>query len=244
MIATFGLSYSGNLLFITPTGELPNNYQYKINIGAGLSGIVLPSGDVAVLTTDYEFWFTTYYCPTFTTPNRVKLQIGPLADNVIDDTLWRMIHKNSLDGIELWNMYTGANVSNTYFGCTWENVPTYLKRYVECKTAYDLLSVMRVTQQMNGTNGSQTKTLGDMTIVYGGQGGNPSIDPKRLADLYNCWNEAMRMLGNMQVTVKSIYDTSLGYGHPAMSPIQNRVIRPVSYRRGFGTPGTPYYRNV
>lgn len=244
-MTTFTFSYSGNLLYITPTGELPNNYQYKVLIQAGLSGIVLPSGETAILENDYEFWFTSYYCPTFSTPNRVKLQIGPLAEDVIDDTIWRMIHKNSLDAIELYNINTGSNLSGTYFGCTAPtDIPMHIKRYVECKTAYDLLSIMRITSQMGGGTGDQLKTLGDMTIKYGASGGNPSIDPKRLSDLYACWNESLRMFRSMQATVKAYFDTSLMYGHPARSPIQNRVIRPVGYRRGFGTPGTPYYRNV
>lgn len=241
---TFTYSYSGNLLYLTPSGELLNNYQYKILIQAGLSGTVLPSGDTAILANDYEFWFTSYYCPTFTTPNKVKLQIGPLADDVIDDTIWRMIHKNSLDAIELYNINTGSNYAGTYFGCTSENVPMHMKRYVECKTAYDLLSIMRITSQMGGGTGDQLKTLGDMTIKYGAAGGNPSIDPKRLSDLYACWNESLRMFRNMQVTVKSFYNDSKGWSHPVRAICDNRVIRPVIPFQGNYTPGTPYWRGI
>lgn len=240
----FSYQISGNLLYITPTGELPNNYQYKIVIDAGLSGLVLPSGDVAILTTDYEFWFTSYYCPTFSTPNRIKLQIGPLADNIIDDTIWRMIHKNSSDAIELYNINTGDNLSSTYFGCTSENIPMHMKRYVECKTAYDILSIMRITSQMGGGTGDQLKTLGDMTIKYGAAGGNPSIDPKRLSDLYACWNESLRMFKNMAVTVKAYYDNSLGFGHPQREPAYNRIVRPIIPFQGRFTPGTRCLRGI
>jgi hypothetical protein len=241
----FTTAISGNILYIYPTTDIINNRQYSVILNAGISGTI-PTGDIAVLEDIYQFWFTSIYCPQFSTINRIKLQVGPLAANIIDDTIWRMIHKNSIDAVDLYNMSNNTNYAYDFWGCDWQDVPSQLKRYVECKTAYDLLSIMRVTQQMSGDSANQLKTLGDMTIKYGGGASGPSsaVDPKRLADLYACWNESMRMFRNMQVTVKAYYDVSKGYGHPVRQIYDNRVIRPVSPFQGNYTPGTPYWRGI
>jgi hypothetical protein len=241
----FTTAISGNVLYIYPTTDIINNRQYTILLSQGISGVIPPSGATDIMEEPYEFWFTSVYCPQFSTANRIKLQIGPLAESIIDDTIWRMIHKNSIDAVDLYNMSNGLNIAYDYWGCDWQDVPKNIRRYVECKTAYDVLSIMRVTQQMSGDSANQLKTLGDMTIKYGGSGGGSNnIDPKRLSDLYTCWNESMRMFKNMSVTVKAYYDISKGYAHPVREDAYNRIVRPVIPYGNNYTPGTWWYRGI
>lgn len=232
---------SGNVLYIYPNQDIINNRQYTVTISPGISGII-PSGTVDILETEYQFWFTSIYCPQFSTANRIKLQIGPIGDSLIDDSIWRMIHKNSIDAVDLFNINTNSNLAYDYWGCDWQDVPLNIRRYVECKTAYDILALLRISQTMGGGGGNQLKTLGDMTIKYDSGGSSVNVDPQKMKDLYLCWNESLRMFRLMKATVKGIYDQSLGWNHPAMDSINNRVIRPVILSQNRYTPGTYPYR--
>jgi hypothetical protein len=247
----FEISYTGNLLTLVPGEELQTNSEYSITILKGVSGLLPPSGTtIGILDTDFTFWFTTTYCPLFTTLNRVKLLIGPLADSIIDDTIYRMVHKNSLDAIDLYGVNNNTVIAYDYWGCDWVDVPTLLRRYVECKTAYDILALLKVNQSMGslgGGGGDQSKTLGDMSIKYGGSSNSSGGggDPKLMKDLYDCWNEQLRMFRLMRATVKGYYDTSKGYLHPVRAIYDNRIIRPViPHPEGNYTPGTTYIRGI
>jgi hypothetical protein len=169
----------------------------------------------------YEFYFTTLYCPLFTTVTRVKLTGGPSIENVPDDTIYRMIHKNSIDAVDLYNLSQGSNVI-TYeqWGCDYTNVPIIFRRYVECKTAYDLISLQKLYNSVNPAGGGQTKTLGDMTIKYDGgstSGGVSPGDPNKLKELFDCWNDAIRSFRTIAVAVRGYFDVSKGYPHPVRS---------------------------
>lgn len=245
----YTISINDNIVFLDFTERCASNRQYTVTVSPGISG-TLPNGDIAALESEYQFWFTSLYCPLYTTIGRVKLQAGPVADTFTDDTIYRMIHKNSLDAIDLLiinNASANVNIAYDYYGCDWQGAPFHVRRYVECKTAYDVLALAKLNNSSSGgTNGGdQLKTLGDMTIKYGG-GSNSSSndDPKRAADLYECWRESMRMMRNMNVAVRGYYDESKGWKHPALSYTTNRVIRPVSKSIGYGTPGTPRWRGI
>lgn len=254
----FTYSYAGNVLSIFPSPSISGyNKEYRVTIYAGISG-VLPNTSVAELTSDYEFWFTSQYCPLFTTLNRVKLLIGPVADSIVEDTIYRMIHKNSLDAVDLYGMQNNLIYDPLAWGCTFENVPAILRRYVECKTAYDILALLKVNQTFSSGagGGDKLKTLGDMTIKYGGasgsggsgSGSSSGADPTKMKELMNCWQEQLRMFagygGGLKATVKGFWDTSKGYGHPVRMVYENRIIRPVIPREGNYTPGTTWVRGL
>lgn len=229
----YSLSINGNILTIIPSGDLSINSEFLISLHPDISGSLPPSGEIDTLGTEYQFWFTSTYCPLFTTVGRVKLLAGPEADTLLEDTIYRMIHKNSLDAVDLYNMSYNKNYAYDYWGCDWQNVPLQLKRYVECKTAWDVLNFARIAA-LGGAGGgpNQTKTLGDMTIKYGGgSGGSPATgpDPNKLKDLYECWNESMRMIRALRVAVKGYYDSSKGFSHPVREFHHNRIVRGVNF---------------
>jgi hypothetical protein len=225
----YSLTISGNVLYINLSGYLTTNREYLITIDPYVSGLIPPDGTVDVLDSTYQFWFTSTYCPIFTTLGRVKLLAGPEADGLLDDTIYRMIHKNSLDVVDIYNLSYSSKYSYDYWGCDWQDVPFNMKRYVECKTAYDVINFVRISGGGPPTGGDQTKTLGDMTIKYGGSNTNSTGTPpkSKLQELYDCYMESLRMLKNMQAAVRGYYDTSKGFSHPVREPQYNRVVRPV-----------------
>lgn len=225
----YTLSISGSILSIIPSGELDYNTQYTVTIGAGVSGDI-SSTEWGALSSDYSFWFTSQYCPLFTTLGRVKLEVGPTANSFSDDSIYRLIYKNSIEAVDIYNISHSTNLPYNYWGCTYTNVPFHLSRYVLCKTAYDILNIAKISGIDGGSGGNQLKTLGDMTIKYGGpSAAEAASDPKKIKDLYACWQEALRMVRNVKVAVKGYLDTSKGYAHPVHEFHHNRVIRAVSF---------------
>ena len=237
----FTVLISGNTLSLIPTGNLLYNTEYTVTIPAGMSGYY----DIYdyTLESDFQFWFTSQYCPLFTTLNRVKLAAGPSIDTFTDDAIYRMIHRNSIDVIDIYNVAYSTNYAYNYAGCTPSGIPYAIRRYVECKTAFDLLSVIKTNQSLTG-NGEVSKTLGDMTIKYGPLGGGSAgfaPDQNKLKELYNCWNEQLRMITTIKVAVKGYYDESKGFAHPVREFHHNRVIRPVSFNNS--NPDGPWYNS-
>jgi hypothetical protein len=243
----YTLQISGNILTIYPLEDLTTNREYKITLSQNISGYFpYNGGTVDTLESDYTFWFTSIYCPIFTTVSRIKLLVGPSADVLLDDTIFRMIHKNSLDAVELYNFSNATSIPYDYWGCDWQTVPTNIKRYVECKTAYDVLALLKLIRNSNGA-GNQLKSLGDLTIKYGSgsENGSPALDaPTRMKEMYDCWNEMLRSFNGIKVSVIGYNDSSKGFSHPVREYTRNRVTRPVVPPRKNYTPGTPNWRGV
>lgn len=239
---TYTLTTSGSYLLITLDEPLTANRQYTVTIGAGLSGIY--GSGIYSLENDYTFWFTSAYCPLFSSLTRVKLRAGPSADSFIDDTIYRMIHKNSLDAVDLYNTYHNTTLAYDTWGCTWHSIPVVLRMYVECKTAYDILALLEMAAAGAGGlgGGGQLKTLGDLTIKYDGTSNKSSaVDPSLKKQLYDCWIEAMNAIKNvggaagLQYAVRGWYDTSKGFSHPTWDTDHNRIIRTVDFKRSHPT---------
>lgn len=239
----FRLQIDENLLAIVPTEACEYNKIYKVTICPGLSGYLPDLGDFGYLENKYEFWFTSQYCPLFTTLTKVKLMAGPGSDYLSDDTIYRMIYKNSLDAIELYNTSYTTTYNWESFGCPVTNAPAELKKYVECKTAFDILSILDLAD--DGSLG-QTKTLGDMSIKYdakGAGGSDPSNNRKK--ELYDCFMGAMNVITGIKAAVRGWYDTSKGYSHPTMSYTSNRVVKPDGIYSDFSrVPGSLYWKRI
>jgi len=237
----FSIERNENTISILLQSSPENNKQYTFNISSGITGELL--SNEYVLDNNFSFWFTTTFCPLFTSLTQVKLQTGPIADYFIDDTIYRMIHKNSIDAMDLFNLSNSSSLSYDYFGCTWHNVPYILRKYVECKTAYDILALYQSLIQ-NGLNGGrQLKTLGDMTISYkdGAGATNNANDPNRKQQLYECWTETLRSIKTVKAAVKGIYDFSKQYPHPVIDTGHNRISKPIYINN---TPGTRFVRSI
>lgn len=226
-MVNYDLNITGNVLSINISGSLQYNTEYLITLDPYISGSIPPSGDIDVLDSTYQFWFTSQYCPLFTTLGRVKLLAGPESDGLLDDTIYRMIYKNSLDVVDIYNLSFSTNVSGTYWGCDHSRVPTHMKRYVECKTAYDILAFVRITGGSSSSGGGQTKSLGDMSIKYDGGDSSTTVPKNKMQELYDCFMESMRMIRNVRPAARGIYDGTKGYNHPVTEPWHNRVVRPI-----------------
>ena len=75
------------------------NTEYTVNIAKELASI-----HAIHLIKDESFWFTSKYCPLFTTATRIQLMLGPEADKFTEDTINRYIHRASMEVIDFINM--------------------------------------------------------------------------------------------------------------------------------------------
>jgi len=210
------------------------NKEVHVTVNPGISGIYNWP-----MENSNSFWFTTQYCPLFTNITTIKLMAGPSIEGFANDTIYRMIYKNSLDVIDIYNASNSCSYNYTSWGCNPSQVPYQLRRYVECKTAYDLLTLVDMITQ-EGT--AQSKHLGDMSIKYGGKAG--SQDPGLKGRLYDCFTGTLNVVGNnIKSAVRGIYDSSKSYPHPCMGT-NSRSVKFVPYRRN-NTPGSsgPYTGN-
>lgn len=229
---SYTIEVDGALLTLVYSGVLTNNRVYQITLAAGISGIY--GSGIYSLQNDYTFWYTSAYCPLFSTLTKVKLSIGPSADVLIDDAIYRLIHKNSMDIIDIYNAYQNTSWAYDYWGCTWHTAPAVFTQYVTCKTGYDILAIIELASTNNGTGaGGQLKTLGDMTIRYdaasaAAQAGNPG----KKKELYDCWKEMVAAAKNYGIVhaVKGWYDTTKSFSHPTWDADHNRVIRTVDFQ--------------
>jgi hypothetical protein len=233
-----------NTLYLIPGTDstLSKNTEYTITISSGLSGVISNLVYTEPLQEDYTFWFTSQYCPLFTSLNRVRIEAGPVADALADDTIYRMILKNSQDAVDIYNL--SASQSNTYttWGCgPGTDIPFLLRRYVECKTAYDILALM---EMVGSSNADQLKTLGDLTIRYSGPSGSASAsDPGKKKQLLDCWQQLLNSLNGIKSAVRGWYDTSKMTVHPSFTVKHNRVSKPEwAVATPGSTPGTRWRR--
>lgn len=225
-------------IYVLPDLNINNfgyNREYTVNVTPGLSGVTNSQ-----MNYNYNLWFTTQYCPLFATVTTIKLMSGPSIESFSDDTIYRMIHKNSLDAVDILNMSQPQPYTYTQWGCTPANVPYQLRRYVECKTAYDLITI---SDTVDNRGLSQSKHLGDMDIRYGGSPGSSVADPNIKKELFDCFSSLTSLLGNgIGVGVRGLYDVSKGFPHPVLDPDHNRVIHSVDTARSY--PTGPWRRAV
>lgn len=237
----YTLSINENELLIVPSGKLSYNTIYTITIDSDISGVHPVTGSGMTMDSDYTFWFTSSYCPLFATLNTVKTMTGPSSDTLLDAAIYRMILFNSKQAVDIYNISHSKTYSYNYWGCDPTNVPYQMRRYVECKTAYDILALLKQINTASG-GGDQVKTLGDMTIKYGGDRAYSGDTPSKMKELYDCWNSALRALQSIDVAVRGYYDGSKGFTHPVREPEHNRVVRPVIRNCGVNNPNGPWVR--
>lgn len=243
---TYNFTVSGAYLYVNLEEELTTNTIYTLTI-SDISG-VYESGYFP-LVQPYSFWFTSQYCPLFTSLTRVQLGVGPtLATWLTDDTIYRLIHKNSIDAVDIYNSWHNTSFEYDYWGCTWETVPVLFRQYVECKTVYDIFALQDLVNSNGGIGGAgQLKTLGDLTIRYDGNsvsGTGDAKDPNKKKQAYDCYMEALNGIKNAGIlsAVKGWYDTTKQFPHPTYDIDHNRVIRTVDFSNS--TPNGPWARST
>ncbi|MHA2067817.1 MAG: Ig-like domain-containing protein [Candidatus Thorarchaeota archaeon] len=107
----------------------------------------------AVLVEEDEYFFTTEYFPLFFGIRQLRLELGPVVASLADDTLCRIIHKNS---IEAWEL------SGRAFNLC--EPPYRYVQWVRCKSVLDVIATLSLSRDLTA---GQTKTLGDFTLRSG-----------------------------------------------------------------------------
>lgn len=149
-------------------GVLEENNEYIVKIKSGLGGATtLP------LQEEYVFLFTTQYDPRYASSVEIRLILGNLIEDIPDDTINRIIYQN---GIYALHLYSPRLIGST-------GLPWYIPKYVECKTALDLLH----NKFLNLGGVGSRKVLADLTIDRGNQGRDIiALAESLMSDLKEC----------------------------------------------------------
>jgi hypothetical protein len=140
------------------TDDFLHNTQVRVKLTTSLAGLA----DGATLLETTEYFFTTEYFPLFIGSEYLRTELGPAVVSLTDDTLCRIIHKNS---IEAWEL---SNRSFSLKEPTWR-----IRKWVGCKSILDILGVLMLTKDLTA---GASKTLGDLSISS--RPANPQLGAK------------------------------------------------------------------
>lgn len=193
----------------TQTNWLEANKEYYVTVMDGISG-----GLTYPLKTDYTFTFTSAFCPLFSSVNDVRYEVGDFINNLTDDTINRIIHKNSKYIITKYVETHGAYPTN--YTCDGSLIHNAFTRYVLCKSALDAITAIQLS-----TGGKTMKKLADVTFEYGGIDAGKDPNNKKQA-LKECIDASLHIIFsgyNFQIGVRGksfskqkhpMYDPSYG----------------------------------
>lgn len=158
------------------------NKEYYITVKKSLSG-TLTYG----MESEYQLTFTSKYCPLFSSVDNIRFEAGGFINNLSDDTINRIIHKNSSYIMNRYISLKGSFPSG-YYTCGGELLNNAFQRYVQCKSALDSITAVELSI---GANSS--KKLGDMQISYGGI--DVKKDPfSKKQELKECTDAALNII--------------------------------------------------
>jgi hypothetical protein len=196
------------------TSFLDYNKIYTITIDKTLSGqFSLP------MVADYTFEFTSAFCPAFASVNDIRYEVGDFINNVTDDTINRIIFKNSSYIVNKFYRTVGGMPAS--YTCEGVFMNTAFKSYVVCKSAFDTITSVQLS-----TGGRTVKKLADVTFEYAGS--NSKSDPQnKKQELKECIDSALSVIfagQNFQMAVKGRYFAPLP--HPMHDSTFGRLSLP------------------
>jgi len=146
------VSVSGNKLVWTkaPSYTFPYNAQITVQIDADY----IANADGEQLEEDVYFTFTTSYWPVYGSPTVLRIEVGPAISQLYDDTLYRILFKNTLRA--LWE-------SSDECGYTRDRPYPNTERFVKAQSTIDVIDMLRFLADLQA---GQKKTLGDFTVQY------------------------------------------------------------------------------
>lgn len=156
---------------IDPSAEFLHNTEVHVTISTDVA-----STSGATLSEEVDYFFTTEYFPLFVGANYLRTELGSAVATLTDDTLKRIIHKNSIEAWELANK--GLDLKRP----TW-----WARKWVICKSILDILGVLLLSKDLQS---GQSKTLGDLSIST--RPANPELGAK-----YKQATDCLKELGDL-----------------------------------------------
>jgi len=168
------------------TKDSSYTFPYNAQITVQVDASYLVNADSEQLEEDSYFTFTTVFWPVYGSPIVLRIELGPAISQLYDDTLYRILFKNSLRAI--WE--SGDNA-----GYDRDRPYPNTERFVKAQSVIDVIDLLRFLADLQA---GQTKTLGDFTVRYAAS--DPSLISKRKEaekDRDKALKELRRYRGNM-----------------------------------------------
>ena len=120
--------------------KFKSNHTYKLNVIAN--------------KTKFDTMFSSNIPYAIIKPKAIRIDTGTLFDNISDETILRILYKNSKEAMEMFLLTVTDTTSIVY--------PTYLKNYIRYKTDLDLVNAAYLS--ISADAGVKDKRLGNMQI--------------------------------------------------------------------------------
>lgn len=143
------------LVFRNTGTQLPYNNKFIVTVNPGLSG-----EHTYPMETGYQYSFTWFLTPLYTTPQMIRYNAGPFLNFASDEYLYQLINAKS---IEIYRLFKEAGQYLPFYPQDSGVVPSYVSQWVLCSVKLDLF------RQMLGMMASMggRVTLGDFTVDNG-----------------------------------------------------------------------------
>ena len=218
-VFSFNVVTSGTIEYT----QLQNNNVITITLDKDIA-----STDGDTLGSDYSFYFTTEYSPTYTNYNQIMLEIGRYIANVPEDTVWRLILSASLDADRLARRDPDSSDETEWFEFSRRN-------WVRCRV--EELLLVEALQEYD----IKRKRLGDLDVTWNTEGINNALD--RALACKDKWLPSLESGGikikRAQHFIKGLYDPD----KPVFGRDNIRADDPRNPYRGTPAANTKYYTN-
>lgn len=159
-------SFDGKKIIWTRTDDDPcfmYNSEVHLVVKSGLTGVDSNSL-TGTLDGDLEVIYTTEYWPKFVDQRMLRVELGSIVSSLYDDTLNRILHKNSIDA---WEQAAGNFDIDSPFPA--------VKRYVKWASIVDVFDALTMK---DGLIQGDSKRLGDFEMSRGGGNIEKNLHPK------------------------------------------------------------------
>jgi len=147
------VSASGNKIIWTAEDDYEWPYNAEVTICVHSDYIVNASGHQ--LEEDTYFTFTTEYWPKYATPTVLRIELGPTISQLYDDTLYRIILKNSIR--TLLESNDKCYITNR------DRPYPNTEKFVKSQSIIDVINQLRLLADIQS---GQRKQLGDFTVQF------------------------------------------------------------------------------
>jgi hypothetical protein len=203
------------------TTQLYNNNIVYLQLSKDIQAI-----DGSSLAEDTTFYFTTTYNPLYTGIRKIRLDLGPLVRDVIDDTINFAVFEASLSADANNFLLNTNNLKYFEFART---------EYVSCLAE---LTLIRALMGDGDLSQKMYKSLGDLSVSRGGMADTLSKKAESLEQCVARWQVVLQSGGSLtpDTSLQPGYSVKGMYAEDAITV--NRQWEPTSgmgYRSGANT---------
>lgn len=138
------------------TKDSAYTFPYNAQITVQIHADRIANADGYMMEEDVYFSFTTQFWPVYGNPTVLRIELGPTISQLYDDTLYRIMFKNSIRAILEADDAAGTTRDKPY---------PNTERFVKAQSVIDVIDQIKLLADIQS---GQSKSLGDFRVEYRG----------------------------------------------------------------------------